>query len=244
MKAWMRSLRQTLEQQIETWEHLVEGKQRRKMSDLRVITVSREAGSGGKLVATRLAQVLGLTLYDRNIIQKIADRAHTDSHEVASRDERGGSVVEEWMNSLLRHRYLWPEKYLQHLSLWPSDYLAHLKRVIDEIAAQEGGVIVGRGANFILAPENCLRVRLVAPLPVRVAYMAALFEVPPKIARKRVESRDAERRAFVKHYFKQEIGDPQHYDLVLNMDLSTIDQAANTIRYLLDRTRGEGSDRV
>ena len=103
----------------------------------------------------------------------------------------------------------------------------------------EGGVIVGRGANFILPRQSCLRVRLIASLERRIDNVSTIFEVEPKVAKRRILRRDGKRKAFVKHYFHKDITDSQHYDLVLNMDQFSLEEAADTIVDTTNRFRRE-----
>jgi len=85
--------------------------------------------------------------------------------------------------------------------------------------------VLGRGGNFILPRDRCLRVRIVAPLEIRVEYLASMLGVSADEARAAAEQGDADRQAFTRHYFDADVDDATHYDLVLNMDLYTLDAA-------------------
>jgi len=131
-----------------------------------VITVSREPGSGGRIVAKTLAERLGFDIFHREIIQKIAESAQVSTTLLESLDEKGLSVFEDWISSLIHKRHLWPDQYLKHLM-----------EIIATIGKHGRAVIVGRGANFILPPEGRLRIRIVAPLEVRVRNLVDSFGV-------------------------------------------------------------------
>jgi len=219
----------TLERQLEKWNKVEDARPRPKDPELQVVTVSRQAGSGGKIVAARVAMELGLRFYDRDIIQKVAEIANIDSSAVESRDEKPHSVFEGMMDSLVNQRGIVPTRYLRHLNLMPDEYVQILRQVVEDIADHEGGVVVGRGANFILPPERAFRVRIVAPPAVRVERIASILQITAAKARRLVARRDADRRAFVKHYYHEDIVDPDHYDLVLNTGTFNLDQCTESV---------------
>lgn len=228
-KAMTPAMEKILAQQLEKWDAVEQRRKRDRKFDMRVITVSRQAGSGGKLIAATVASKLGLPYFDRELIQKIADSAKTDPSAVETRDEKGHSMVEGWFDSLVNQRQLVPSKYLRHLHLRPDEYLQHLTKVILDIGEQSGGVLVGRGANFIFPRENSLRLRVIAPLEMRMDYIANILDISTVRAKLLILQREADRKAFAKHYFRTDITNPDHYDLVLNMDVFTLEEAIEMV---------------
>jgi len=91
------------------------------------------------------------------------------------------------------------------------------------------GVIIGRGAQYILDPAQTLRVRAYAPLDVRVRRIAERDGIPVHEARARVLRVDAERAAFVRRHFNQEIADPNHYDLLCNTGSLSVEVCAEMV---------------
>lgn len=142
------------------------------------------------------------------------------------------------MDALVHQRQLLPERYLRHLHLNPDEYLDSLLAVVGEFVDGDGGVIVGRGANFILPPSDCFRVRIVAPLEERVRNLAHLLDLSPTRARRLVLRRESDRKAFAQYYFKQDIGDPEHYDLVVNTGTFDLKQASDAVIAGFERARG------
>lgn len=230
-------MEKVLADQLKRWDSVESRRKATRVFDLRVITVSRQAGSGGKLIAARVAQETGLRYHDRELIQKIADSARADPEAVQSRDEQGHSVWEGWFDSLVTQRQLLPQRYLRHLNLHPDEYLQHLTKVILEIGEGDGGVVVGRGANFIFPRENCLRVRIIAPLEMRMDYIANILDISTVRAKLLILQREADRKAFAKYYFKADITDPDHYDLVVNMDVFTLEEAVQAVLTAWDAAR-------
>ena len=113
------------------------------------IAVSRELGSGGSLLAVRVAEVLGWKAYDREILAAIATDTRSDEALLSRLDEQGVAEFHEYLAPLIV-----PDDPGQ------ARYLKEMTRVIARIAREGRAVLVGRGANLILTPA-C------APAPAR-----------------------------------------------------------------------------
>jgi cytidylate kinase len=217
MKGKARSIERIVEEQVKNW-HLSQVKRRKKKTAAPVITISREPGSGGRLLAQEIAKKHALDLFHQEVLHKMAASAKVNATLLETLDDRGLNTLENWIASLVHERHLWPDQYLQHLM-----------KVIGIIGKHGGAVVVGRGANYILPPENRFRVRVVAPLEVRVDNVARDFDVSREEAKKRVIRTDSDRRAFIRKYFNAEISDPTQYDLVINTENIGIETAAKTV---------------
>ena len=223
MKTKTRSVLKIIEEQAKKWQ-IMKAKDKKAAVVFPVITISREPGSGGRIVATVLAEKLGLDLFHQEIINEMAESAQVSSRILETLDEKGLSVLEEWITSLVDKRHLWPDQYLRHLM-----------KVIGTIGKHGSAVIVGRGANFVLPPEGRIRVRIVAPLDVRVENVSSNFGVSAEDAKRRIIRTESERRAFIRKYFNADITDPINYDLVLNTGTLSIEAAANAIKNALEQ---------
>lgn len=179
------------------------------------VTISKQIGSGGVELAHRVAAELGWQVYDREILEAIAE--HTDVRDaILSRlDERDMS----WMEDTVR-RLIAPGEPGR------AAYLLELARVVLSLARQGRAVILGRGANWLLNPEFGLRVRTVAPLEARIERFARETAVDAGTARARVQEEDREVGRFIRHAFGRDIDDPAGYDLVLNLGGMTLEAAA------------------
>lgn len=217
MKTKTRSIQQIIEEQVQKW-NIMRTKKREEKADIPVITISREAGSGGQLVAKGIAKRLGFDLFHREVIQKMAESAQVNSRLLETLDEKGLSMLEDWISSLVHERHLWPDQYLQHLM-----------KVIATIGRHGRAIIVGRGANFVLPPEKRFRVRIVAPQELRVQNVARDLDIPVDEAKRRVIRTNSDRRAFIRKYFNADISDPINYDLVINTETLSVDAAIGTV---------------
>jgi cytidylate kinase len=217
MKTKTRSLERMIEDQVRKWR-LTLPETTDSARRYPVITVSRQPGSGGKLVAGKLADKTGFSLFHQEVIHEMAQSARISSQIVETLDEKGLSTLENWIASLVDARHLWPDQYLRHLM-----------KLIGTIGKHGNSIIVGRGANFILAPEERLRVRVVAPLEARVENVSREFGASAEEARRRVIHTESDRRAFIRKYFNADIDDPGNYDLVLNTGTLSLDAAADAV---------------
>lgn len=195
------------------WEkHKQRAEQAGQLGQHPAITISRDYGARGRAIGEQVAQRLGLNMYDKEIVEQIAERAQVRAQIVESVDDRLRARIANWVGEQFDNGYF---TY--------SDYLRNLSCVLLTIAEQEPAVIVGRGANFILLPQRTLRVRAHAPLAVRVKRIAALRELSEKKARAKVLRVDAERIAFGRRHFDCDLSLAEHYDLTLNT--ASLDEA-------------------
>ncbi len=218
-----RSINQIIDEQVRKWE-MLRTEKKKEEDRIPVITISREPGSGGRIVAERIAERLGYDLFHREIIQKMAESADISSRVLATLDEKRLSVLEDWISELVNERHLWPDQYLKHLM-----------KVVGAIGKHGRAVVVGRGATFILPPEQRFSVRIFAPLEVRVTNVANNFDVSVEEARRRVLRTESDRRAFTRKYFHADIADPKYYDLVVNTGRLSINAAQGAVVSALER---------
>jgi len=213
-----RSIQQILDDQINKWQ-AQGGERKPKKPMIPVITISRQFGSVGRTVAQRVAAELGLDLFDREIIHEVAESAHMRESMVETLDEKAISSLEDMISAATNERHLWSYEYLHHLM-----------RVIGTIGKHGRAVILGRGANFILPRENTFRVRIIAPLAMRIENTAKEMGVSLEEAKQLTIKSESDREAFIRKYFNADANDPQHYDLVINAEQVDIASAVACIK--------------
>ena len=213
----MKSISQIVEEQVHRWQ--IQQKEKPEEKPIApVVTISREPGSGGRIVAQNLAARLGFEVFHQEVLHEMAKGAEVSEQLLATLDERGLSILEDWISSLIDDRHLWPDQYLQHLM-----------KVIGTLGKHGRSVVVGRGANFILPPEQRFRVRITAPQGLRIKNVARDFNLSPDEAKRRVIKTESNRKAFIRKYFNADIADPTNYDLVMNTATLTVDNAVDVI---------------
>lgn len=213
----MKSIEALIEEHVKRWQ-LLSQKPKEEKPPISVITVSREPGSGGELVAKAVAKICGFDLYNKEVINEIAKNAKISTRLMDTLDEIGLNVINEYISAIVHRAHLWPDEYLRQLM-----------KVIGAIGEHGRAVIVGRGANFVLPPERRFRVRVVAPRQFRVKQVANKHGVSENEALRRIIRTNSNRKAFIRKYFNADIADPLNYDMILNTGFVSIEKAAKTI---------------
>ena len=176
MKMKARSVQQIVQDQVHLWQ--IAHTEAPKIPGLiSVITISREPGSGGNILAERLGDELGYDVYHQKILHQMAESTHISTSFLEHLDEKGLNPIQNCIFSLVDHRHLWPDQYLRHLL-----------KIIGSIGKHGHAVVVGRGANFILPPAQRLSVRVVAPQQLRIERVSRDFGISMQEAKQRVQS--------------------------------------------------------
>ena len=195
---------------------------------IRVVTISREYGSGGGNIARRLATCLGWRLLDQSIIHDIAEAAKVRPEVVAHFDE----TVDSWMYRLGKMAFSFGGFDLVAASaqgeVFDAETMAELARKLIEEAASMGScVIVGRGGQCILRGRpDALHVYMYAPQADRVKRLRGLQPEHPDPAGL-VESTDRKRTAYVRQYFHEDRRNPALYQLMIDTNLG--EQAVTSV---------------
>ena len=172
------------------------------------ITIDRDPGSGGKLIATKIAKKLGWKLFDKSLIRKLSQELGISEEEVANVDEHSRSWFSDFFHSVLNKDYVSDVRYI-----------AQLKRLLQHAAKSGDLVILGHGANIILPPDKCLRVRITASFKTRVSNT---FKFEKKQNKEEaiisVEQVEKKYNQFIRQYFGINPHNPWNYDLVISTD--------------------------
>lgn len=176
--------------------------------DHTVITVGREFGSGGRVVAQRVAQALGIPFYDRAVI-KMASEATGFTQDFIRRTEQtkgSGFLFDLYMDA-------------QNLPVTDQVFLAESK-VIQQVAQQGPCVIVGRCADYVLrGQEGILSVFLHAPLEQRVLRAEQEYRLEGANVQAQVLKVDKGRAAYYRHFTDGNWGELANYHLTINSAL-------------------------
>lgn len=181
----------------------------------RIITISRQFGSGGRSIGKEVAKTLGIAYYDRELIEKVAEKTGLAPDFIA---ERG-----EYSPSKNPFAYSFVDRSINGMSL--SDYLYNeQRRVILELADKEPCVIVGRCADYILRERtDCLHAFIHASEEVRAERIVKLYGETNVEPKKRLHDKDKKRAVNYKYYTDQEWGLAKNYDITLDSGVLGID---------------------
>jgi cytidylate kinase len=188
----------------------------KQRASLPVVTVCIEPGSGGRLIAAEIAKRLGFQLFDKNILVTMANTAAVESRSLDSIEQERPSGVQDFITSLIDSDYV-----------YTGDYISYLKQEIEIIGKLGGGVIVGRGANFILPPKSRFSIRIISPLDIRIRNVSFKWGVSLAEAKKRIKQREKRRKTFIRETFHEDIADIMNYDLIINTSRMDVDTAVD-----------------
>jgi len=186
------------------------------------LTPDAPSGRCARIGATAQNVELGLELYDREILHRIAESAHLSERAVAALDEKTRDLLTDWLTAVTGNAYL-----------SPAEYHSHLRQVVDAVAERGGAVILGRGAHLILGEGRALRVLVVAPLETRVRTVREREGLSERDARRRILEVESERRAFLLKHFHTDFGDAAGFDVVVNTAALGVSGAARSIEAAL-----------
>lgn len=194
------------------------------------ITISREYGSGGRLIARKLAEELHIPVYDKELITEIARQTGFSENFIRDTEHKRPT------NSFLYDLYC----AVQTPSVSDQVFVAQSK-AIREIAGKESSIFVGRCADYILRDEpNCLKVFVFAPLEERVRRAQEEYGVREtgSALTAYVNRQDKMRASYHNYFATEKWGESHAYDLCINSRLG-IDTAVRLIRDAAERMMGE-----
>lgn len=182
------------------------------------VAISREAGSRGASIAKRAGAKLGWQVYSQELLEYMAQEGTFRQQVLDQLPEGASDWVEERLQRLLKE---------QVLSAHPS--IQELARMVLSLGVQGESILLGRGAGSILTPASTLRVRLVAPLEDRIAYMSQWLRLTQEEATDQVRKRDQKRAEFLSTHFHYKPADMYQYDMILNTSLLGEERCAEII---------------
>lgn len=182
-----------------------------------VITISRGMGSGARIIAEKLAQDLGWSLWSKELLDTIAKDANVSRKIVESFDEKTVSEIEQFVRHLFGNH-----------GIGGFIYTKHLVRAVATIAKLGNAIILGRGANIIL--PDALNIRIDASEERRISNMMKFEGLSHNEAAEKIRQSDRERRRFLVRTFGKKQVDSAHYDLSICMDEFTNDDAVEIIK--------------
>ncbi len=197
-----------------------------------VVCISRTNGAGGEEVGRLVAERLGFLYVDDEIVAQAAARGGISADEVAS-EERRKSLVARVLEAMAHGGGELAGGGVPlgaGETLTSDDIRALIRETVEQTAARGNAVIVAHAASHVVTqgPE-AVRVLITASLATRAGRIGGPAGLDQAEAAKAVKDSDAERRDYLKRFYG--IGEelPTHYDLVVNTDVLSVEQAANLI---------------
>ena len=197
------------------------------------ITIGREYGSGGKYIGERLAEELNVKLYDKEILQKVAEESGMDLNLIEEMDEKQEQSF--WYTFAMS---LYATDSLDTLSEIPSNQKLFLEqaKIIEELAQKEDCIIIGRCSNVILRnkPEvfNVFVYSSELDFKVQRKMKYGNFESELDVI-KTIERVDKERENYYNYFTKENWGNRKYYDLMIDTSKIGVDGAVKLIKEYL-----------
>lgn len=175
---------------------------------IKIITISREFGSGGRTIGKEVAKKLGIPCYDKDLIEKIAEETGYAKEFIAKESEYAPNS-----NSFA---YMFIGRGLDGLSNADKIWIAQ-KKVIEELAEKGACVIVGRCADYVLRErKDCLNVFVYADKKLRAERIVKQYGESAIEPEKRLADKDKMRKLNYKYFTEQEWGKRQNYHLSID----------------------------
>ena len=174
----------------------------------RLITISREFGSGGRFIGEEVAKKLGIAYYDKNIIGQIAEKSGLSPEYIQENAELSPKKG--------LFAYAFSGRDITGKSVEDMVYEAQ-RNIILELAEKEPCVIIGRNADYILKDrDDVLNVFIHGDMPEKIKRITGLYNVKEKEAVKMMADTDKRRRTNYNFYTDQNWGKASNYTLCLN----------------------------
>ncbi len=205
------------------------------MSKQTVITISRQYGSGGRLIGQRLAEILSIPFYDNHLISLAAQKAGYNEDILKSADERPAS---SFLYSSLMGNYALGAQYPGGVSMPLNDHLFLLQSGLIKDAAREGScVIIGRCANYVLKDlPHLFSVFVHAPITDRIERAINEYKLPQEKIRETIEKIDKRRAAYYNYYTDSRWGKQESYHLSINSSLLGVEKTAEVLAHIVSLT--------
>ena len=193
----------------------------------KIITISRQFGSGGRSIAKAVAETLGYAYYDSELVERVAQETGFSADYIADAGEYAPG------RSMLSYAFSTGTPHAGG-AMNATDYLwATQCRIIMEIAEKGNCVIVGRCADYILRNrEDCLNVFVYADTAYKAKRIVELYGVTDKSPEKRLADKDGKRRVNYKYFTGKEWGVAENYHVSLNSAYFGHDKCAEIIAEL------------
>jgi putative MATE family efflux protein len=188
-----------------------------KLKNHVVITISREYGSGGRYIGRLVADKLGIKLYDKDFIVKLAEKTGLSEEYIEGNEQRKDNLIN------LNNIYYYGMDNADTLFIEES-------KLIKEVAKRESCVIIGRCADFILKDDkDTVKIFIYSSMDDKVNRAVNYYGMDKKKANKEIKHINKLRSNHYKYYTGSDWKDSTNYDISINSDLFGVEKTADMI---------------
>lgn len=193
-----------------------------------VVAIGREFGAQGCDIAEKLAEKLGVKLYDRQLVEEAAKKLEMDEHTVQKADEVSAKDIEG-----LKTTYGVGNFYLSNQVL---DAQAD---IIERVAQNESCIIMGRCADYILKDrDDCLKIYIYAPFDVRTKHIAEKYDMSMFSAKRLVRQMDEKRDTYYKYVTGNRRGEHDGKDAMFDSSIMGVDGTVDMLLEMINKKFG------
>lgn len=199
----------------------------------RIITISREFGSGGRELGRRLSDKLGYAYYDHEIISEIVQRTELSEKYVQDVSERRPPIMAFPIHTGRSF-------YMPQNPAWTQSQMVHQEqhKIIQEVAALSDCIIVGRCADYVLRDRNPYRIFVYADMECKLRRCRereqAARELSDKELQRKIKTVDRRRAQYYEFYTDRDWSDRTNYDLMINTTGRPVKEAAMIVAKLFE----------
>ena len=193
-----------------------------------VVAIGREFGAQGCDIAEKLAEKLGVKLYDRQLVEEAAKKLEMDEHTVQKADEVSAKDIEG-----LKTTYGVGNFYLS------TQVLDAQADIIERVAQNESCIIMGRCADYILKDrDDCLKIYIYAPFDVRTKHIAEKYDMSMFSAKRLVRQMDEKRDTYYKYVTGNRRGEHDGKDAMFDSSIMGVDVTVDMLLEMINKKFG------
>ena len=193
-----------------------------------VVAIGREFGAQGCDIAEKLAEKLGVKLYDRQLVEEAAKKLEMDEHTVQKADEVSAKDIEG-----LKTTYGIGNFYLS------TQVLDAQADIIERVAQNESRIIMGRCADYILKDrDDCLKIYIYAPFDVRTKHIAEKYDMSMFSAKRLVRQMDEKRDTYYKYVTGNRRGEHDGKDAMFDSSIMGVDGTVDMLLEMINKKFG------
>ena len=203
-----------------------------------VITINRDFGSLGRPIAKRLAELLGIEYYDRDIVEATAKKLHQPVSVISEAEERKASGFFSMLFPLGRDTAPHQRTLFETQAAF-----------IQEVASKQSCIRVGRGADYVLRDHpSVMNIYIYASYADRLANCVGPLHMEKSVAKKMIAGVDKARAAYHRYWAGYAANDPEHNHIIVNSALLEVEGTAQAlaaiarVRFGADIAPGEGRE--
>lgn len=193
-----------------------------------VVAIGREFGAQGCDIAEKLAEKLGVKLYDRQLVEEAAKKLEMDEHTVQKADEVSAKDIEG-----LKTTYGVGNFYLS------TQVLDAQADIIERVTQNESCIIMGRCADYILKDrDDCLKIYIYAPFDVRTKHIAEKYDMSMFSAKRLVRQMDEKRDTYYKYVTGNRRGEHDGKDAMFDSSIMGVDGTVDMLLEMINKKFG------